>query len=155
MDIFIIVALNIAAIIFFILEVFVFPGMTISAIAALICMSYSIYYAFDNLGDTAGYTTWIASGAISLTAIFLFVRWRRIDKVALQENINSTVDKTAERSIKVGDTGESITRLALYGRAIINDKNIEVRSAEGLIEENTPLIVTTVSNTEVIVKKLK
>ena len=60
MDIFIIVVLNVAAIIFFILEIFVFTGITLSAIAGLACMGYSIYYAFINIGTTAGYTTWAA-----------------------------------------------------------------------------------------------
>ncbi len=154
MDIFIIIVLNMAAIIFFILEIFVFPGITLSAIAGLCCMGYSIYYAFINIGDTAGYTTWVASGIIALIAIFYFVRWKRLDKLSLKENIDSTVDKSAERSITLGDTGISTTRLALYGRAIINGKNIEVKSADGFIDENTQVKVTSISNADIIVKRV-
>lgn len=154
MDIFIIIALNVAAIIFFILEVFVFPGITMAAFAGLACMIYSIYYAFTNLGTTAGYTTWIASGIITLIAIFYFVRWKRLDKLSLKENITSTVDRSLERSVNVGDQGISTTRLALYGRAMIGDKDIEVKSASGFIDENKKVEVVKISNAEVLVKEI-
>lgn len=153
MDVFIIIVLNIAAIIFFILEIFIFPGITLSAIAGLTCMAYSIYYAFINLGDTAGYTTWIASGIITLLAVAYFVRWKRIDKFSLKENITSTIDRSGERSVKVGDTGVAITRLALYGRAMIDGKDIEVKSADGFIDEHEMVIVNHITNSEVTVKK--
>lgn len=154
MDIFIIVVLIIAAIIFFILEIFIFPGITLSAIAGLTCMAYSIYYAFINLGTTAGYTTWAASGIITLLAIAYFVRWKRIDKLSLKENITSTVDRSGERSVKIGDQGVAITRLALYGRAMIDGKNIEVKSADGFIDEHQEVVVDSISNSEVSVKKI-
>lgn len=154
MDIFIIVVLNVAAIIFFILEIFVFPGITLSAIAGLACMGYSIYYAFINIGSAAGYTTWAASGIIALLSIAYFVKWKRIDKLSLKENISSTVDRSDEKSVKIGDIGVSTTRLALYGRATINGKDIEVKSAEGFIDENEKVEVYTISNAEVSVKKI-
>ena len=142
MDILLIIALNIAAIVFFILELFIFPGITLSAIAGLACMIYSIYYAFVNISTTAGYITWLVSGLISLIAIYYFIRWKKIDKYSLKENVDSTIDRTAERSIKVGDKGVSSTRLALYGRAIINNQDIEVKSANGFIDENEPNITS-------------
>ena len=153
MDVVLIIALNIAAIVFFILELFILPGLTIAAFAGLACMIYSIYHAFVHLGDTAGYITWVTSGIIALIAIYYFIRWKKIDKYSLKEDIDSTVDRSAERSIAVGDKGVSITRLAQYGRAIINGKNIEVKSANDFIDENQPVIVISTSNAEVIVKK--
>jgi membrane-bound ClpP family serine protease len=154
MDIILIVALNIAAIIFFLIELFFFPGITVAAIAGLGCMVYSIYYAFIAVGTTAGYTTWLASGVIALIAIFYFTKWKKIDKYALKANISSTVDREAERSVKVGDEGVSITRLALYGRALINGHSVEVKSTSGLIHEKTNLRVVAVSNAEISVEAI-
>ena len=153
MDILIIVALNLAAIVLFILELFVFPGLTLAALAGLGCMAYSIYYAFIHLGATAGYITWATSGLIALIAIYYFMKWKKIDKVSLKENIESTVDRSAERSIQVGDKGTAITRLALYGRALINNQNIEVKSTTGFINEKEPLVVVSVNDAEVLVAK--
>ncbi|EGJ72440.1 hypothetical protein Bcop_2282 [Bacteroides coprosuis DSM 18011] len=153
MDILLIIALNVAAIVFFILELFIFPGMTLSAIAGLGCMGYSIYYAFVHLGTTAGYITTISSGIIALIAIYYFIRWKKIDKYSLKENIDSTIDRSAERSIKVGDKGISTTRLALYGRAMINGQDIEVKSANGFIDEKIPIEVVAVKTAEVSVRK--
>lgn len=153
MDVILIIALNIAAIVFFLLELFVLPGITIAAFAGLGCMIYSIYHAFANLGNTAGYITWVASGIIALITIYYFVKWKKIDKYSLKENIKSTVDRADERSIAVGDKGVSTTRLALYGRATINGKNIEVKSANDFINENEEVIVTKTTHAEVIVKR--
>lgn len=152
MDILLIVALNIAAIIFFLIELFLFPGITISAIAGLASMIYSIYYAFTNIGTAAGYITWAASGIIALIAIYYFTKWKKIDKYSLKENIDSTVDREAEKSVNIGDEGVSTTRLALYGRAIINGHNVEVKSVSGLVKEKTPVRVIAVSNAEVSVE---
>lgn len=151
MDILLIVALNVAAIIFFLMELFVLPGTTIAALAGLASMIYSIFYAFTHIGTTAGYITWGASGIIALIAIYYFTKWKKIDKYSLKDNIDSTVDRTAERSVSVGDEGVSTTRLALYGRAIINGHNIEVKSVSGLIDEKKPIKVVGVSNAEISV----
>lgn len=151
MDILLIVALNVAAIIFFLIELFVMPGTTIAALAGLASMIYSIFYAFVYIGPTAGYITWGASGIIALIAIYYFTKWKKIDKYSLKDNIDSTVDRTAERSVTVGDEGISTTRLALYGRAIINGHNVEVKSVSGLIDEKKPIKVVGISNAEISV----
>ena len=121
MEVFIIIALILAGVLLFIVEVFLIPGISIAGIASAICLLYANYYAFDTLGPIAGFITLIAS-------------------------LKGT-------HIRIGDKGIAITRLALIGNANFNGHIIEVRSADGLIDENTPIYVERLVEGTVIVRK--
>lgn len=55
MDVLIIIALIAAAVILFLVELFVIPGISLAGISALVCIIYANYYAFANLGTGAGF----------------------------------------------------------------------------------------------------
>ncbi len=154
MDLLIISLLIIAGILFFIIEVFFVPGITIAGIAAAICLLYANYYAFANLGLTAGFLTLAASAAGCIAVITWFMHSKTIDRLSLKKDINSKVNNPAEKGIRVGDTGTTATRLALIGNAEINGQLVEVKSMEGLIDEHTPIIVDRIVENIIIVKKI-
>ncbi|NDV58708.1 NfeD family protein [Bacteroides sp. 519] len=153
MEILIITILIVAAIILFLVELFFIPGISIAGILALASLGYATYYAFDTLGPLEGFITLIISIIACGISMYLFMRSKTLDKVALKKNITSKVDRDAEQSIKVGDTGIATTRLALIGQAEINDKIVEVRSIDGFLDEKTPIIVERVSDGTVLVRK--
>lgn len=153
MDILIITLLIIAAVILFLAEIFFIPGMSIAGFAGLGCLIYANYYAFIHVGTTAGVVTLIVSGVASLGSIALFMRSKTLDKISLKKDITSTIDRTAEKSIEVGNTGVAVTRLALMGNAEINGKIVEVKSADGFLDEKTPIIVNRIYDGIIIVEK--
>ena len=55
MDIFIIIVLVVAAVILFLVELFIVPGISIAGFLAGGCIIYANYYAFTNIGTTAGF----------------------------------------------------------------------------------------------------
>ena len=59
----------------------------------------------------------------------------------------------AEQEVKVGDTGVAITRLALIGNAEINGKIIEVKSADGFLNEHTPIVVERIMEGIIMVRR--
>ena len=123
MDILIITVLIIAAVILFLVELFVIPGISLAGISALVCIIYANYYAFANLGMAAGFITLGISGVACIGSLVWFMRSKMLDKLALKKDIDSKVDRSAEDSVKVGDTGISTTRLAQIGYAEINGKH--------------------------------
>ena len=140
MDILIITVLIIAAVILFLVELFVIPGISLAGISALVCIIYANYYAFANLGMAAGSLVW-------------FMRSKMLDKLALKKDIDSKVDRSAEDSVKVGDTGISTTRLAQIGYAEINGNIVEVKSIDGFLNEKTPIIVSRITDGTIMVEK--
>ncbi len=153
MDILIISVLIIVAVILFLVELFVIPGISLAGISGLVCILYANYYAFANLGTAGGFVTLGVSALACIGALIWFMRSKMLDKLALKKNIDSTVDKTAEKSINVGDTGISTTRLAQIGYAEINGKIVEVKSTDGFLNEKTPIIVRRITDGTILVEK--
>lgn len=155
MDVIIIIALIVAAIVLFLIELFVIPGISLAGISALVCIIYANYYAFINLGTEAGFITLLISGLVCIGSLVWFMRSKTLDKLALKKDITSKVDKTAEKSVKVGDTGISTTRLAQIGYAEINNSIVEVKSMDGFLDEKTPIIVSRIAEGVILVEKHK
>ena len=78
---------------------------------------------------------------------------RTLDRISLKTDITGSVDRTAEQSVKVGDTGVTTTRLALVGHADIAGHLVEVNSADGFLDEKTPVIVTRITNGTIFVQR--
>lgn len=153
MDILIIIALIIAAVILFLIELFVIPGISLAGISALVCILYANYYAFASLGMTGGFITLGVSAVTCIGSLVWFMRSKTLDKLALKKDIDSKVDRSAEKSIKIGDTGISTTRLAQIGYAEINGQIVEVRSIDGFLDEKTPIIVRRITDGTILVEK--
>jgi len=155
MDILIIIGLIAAGIILFLIEIFVIPGISIAGIGAFFCLIYANYFAFSNLGNTAGFITLAASAIACVGTLILFMKSKTLDKIALKKNITSTIDNEAELSVKKGDSGITVTRLALIGMADINGHHVEVKSVDGFIDEKTPIVVSRIADGTILVAKQK
>lgn len=155
MDVLIIIILIAVAVVLFLVELFVIPGISLAGISALACLTYANYYAFVHLGTGAGFITLLVSGVACIGALIWFMRSKTLDRLALKKDITSKVDRTAERSVKVGDTGITTTRLAQIGYAEINGDIVEVRSMDGLLNEKTPIVVSRITEGVILVEKLK
>lgn len=155
MEVLIIIALIVAGLLLFIVEVFLIPGISIAGIASAICLLYGNYYAFDSLGITAGFITLAATALGCIGITIWFMHSKTVDKLSLKKTLDYKIDPLKGLNINVGDKGVAITRLALIGNAEINGHIIEVRSADGLINEKTPVYVERIVESTVIVRELK
>ncbi|KAA6337709.1 hypothetical protein EZS27_014229 [termite gut metagenome] len=156
MDIIIITVLLVLAIVLFLVEVFLIPGISIAGIAAIGCLIYANYYAFVHLGNTGGGITLAISAVTCISSLIVFMRSKLLDKVALTENIVSTVgDSTKGKKVKPGDTGICTTRLALIGHAEIDGMVMEVKSIDGFLDEKTPIVVNRISEGVILVERMK
>lgn len=149
----IIAGLIIAGLLLFAIEVFLIPGISIAGIASAGCILYAIYYAFDTLGILPGVVTLIAS-AIGVAGVTVwFLRSKTVDKLSLKKTIDYRPEPLKDLNLKAGDKGMALTRLALIGNAEFDGHIIEVRSADGFIDEKTPVQVERILEGIVMVKK--
>ncbi len=155
MGILFIIALVISALLLLLVELFVIPGSSLAAILSAICLSWAVAYAFINISALAGIITLIIALILGSCVLITFMRSKTLDKVALTEEVSSTVDRSVAAQVQVGDKGYAVTRLALIGNAEINGHVVEVRSADGFLNEKTPVVVTCVTDNEIIVQKIK
>ena len=98
MDILIIASLIIGAVILFLVELFVIPGISVAGFLAGGCIIFANYYAFAYMGTTAGVITLIISALACIGSLVWFMRSKTLDKIALKKNITSKVDRSAEES---------------------------------------------------------
>jgi membrane-bound ClpP family serine protease len=153
MDILIIALLIVAAIVLFLVELFLFHGTTIAGICGLLCLIYANYHAYTYLGVGAGILTSLVSAVAVFFSINRFMKSKTLERVSLKSEIDSVVDRSAELSLQVGDTGVALTRLALIGSAEIGGKVVEVKSADGFLDEKTPIVVCRISDGVVLVEQ--
>lgn len=142
MEILVISILLIIGIILLIAEVYLFPGISLAGICSTASFIAANIYAYMSLGWQACLICLLIT-IIGCTVILIWVaRSKSLDKVSLKKEIDSTVRNEVIDEIQVGEHGTAITRLALIGNADFDGHIVEVKSASGFIEENTPVTVT-------------
>lgn len=141
-------------IIFLLLEIFFLPGTTIAGIFGGLCLSIAIWIAFTYVGTVAGWYTVIGSAFVFAISVYLFIKVGVMDKVSLKAEIRSTVEGK-DTSIKAGDTGKSLSRLAPMGNAQINGKITEVKSLKGFIDADVDIEVISADKQEVLVRQIQ
>ena len=154
MDILIICLLIFAAVVLFLVELFVVPGISIAGILAGVCALLGNYYAFAHVGTGAGILTLAVTAVASIGSLVWFMRSKTLDKLSLKTDITGRVDRSAEQSVRPGDTGMTTTRLALIGYADIQGNIVEVKSSGEFLDELTPIRVVRVVDGTVLVERI-
>lgn len=153
MDILIIASLIIAGLVLFIIEVFLLPGVSIAGIISAACLLYANYYAFDTMGTIPGCIS-LAISAIGVIGITIwFMRSKTVDKLSLKKTIDYKPEPLKGLSLKPGDEGIALTRLALIGNAEFDSHIIEVRSTGDFIEEKSRIRINRIRDGIVLVEK--
>ena len=153
MDILIIILLVLIGVVLIILEIFFLPGITVAGFSSLIFFGGGIYYAFVNLGTTAGYVTIVASVVACVVGIIWFMRSKSLDRISLKTDIDSVIPTQVNDSIKVGDEGIALSRLNPMGTVLIGTVQVEGKTREDFIDEGSSVIVERVERPSVIVRK--
>lgn len=148
-----IILLVVLALLLFFAEAFLLPGAGIAGIIATVCVVVAdILVYFDY-----GFWPSALSVLVSIIIVLGFFWWlgnsKTMEKVSLHTTINSTSATTAQLSVKVGDKGKALTRLALIGNAELNGAIVEVKSSGEFLDPGTPVVVVRVLEALVVVEK--
>ena len=153
MEIITIIILFLACTLLLAAELFLLPGTGVAGIAAFCCMVGANYFAFVWFGPITGLSLSAASLVACILVGYWMLRSKTLEKYSLHKSIDSTAATRDQLSIRPGDEGVAITRLALIGNADIGGRTVEVKSADGFLDEGTPVIVVRVKDAQIIVKK--
>ena len=147
LDIAIIVFLMVAAILLILAEIFLLPGITLAGIGGAIFAIGGVVFAYT-VGMWVGHLT-LSLSIIAFGVIFAWLlRSRSFNKIALKTDIDSKLTSSRDP----GDEGITLSRLAPIGKARIKGINVEAKSQDELIDENTPIVVIRVDSYNVIVR---
>jgi len=154
MTVLIILFLIFLGIVLLLLEFAVVPGITIAGIGGVLLLGASIYLAFDTYGIWAGIAT---TAFVLIAAPLLVLRFFRSTtgkKMVLESEISGRVDQIDENTIRIGDEGITVGRLAPTGKVRINNLTMEGKAITGFIDQQVAVRVVEVLKTQVIVEPI-
>lgn len=151
MDILIVIVLCVIGILLILAEIFLIPGLTLTAVAGAAFSIGGVYYAFRYLGTTAGIITLVSVVIMIGIAFVYLVKSKALDRIALKTDIDSTVGAKELPDISEGDKGIAISRLNPIGKVRVNNITMEAKTLSEFIDENSTVTVIKVFPTQLIV----
>lgn len=153
METVIVILLVIMGVILLLIELFLIPGISVAGIAGVLFFGGAIYYAYDVLGTAAGHLTLFASIVVLALAIWIFLRSRALEKMALNTKIESKNDPLKDVKVHSGDTGVAVSRLAPMGKVKVNGFIVEAKTNSDFIDDGAEIVVLEVLSTNLLVEK--
>lgn len=146
--------LMLLGLLFLIVELVLLPGVSVGALLALICDGSAVYLAFTKLGTTSGVVVLVLILLISLVAIVVSLRAKTWQRFSLNQQIESSSMPTPAETLKIGDRGCTISRLAPMGKVEFAGAIFEAKSTDVFIDPKQEIEVVGFENFNVIVKKI-
>lgn len=147
-----IVAFVLLGLILIIVEIIFVPGTTIVGIVGLLCLGYGIFQCYGVYGNTTGTITLIGTLVVSILLFVWSFRNKSWERFSLKNTMEGKFNDEFHYEPKIGERGISISSLKPVGKAAFSDKEIEVRSNGGFIDENVEIEVLRVEDKKIIVK---
>jgi len=154
MSIFVIILLILLGLVLLLIEFAVIPGVTIAGIGGFLLLGASVYIAFTEYGNAAGFITLAVVLIMSPALIYYFFKSRAGKKMILEKNIEGKVEQVDSTKINVGDNGKTIGRLAPTGKVKVNGEVVEAQSTGTFIDPHTEIKVLKVLSNKIIVEPL-
>jgi membrane-bound ClpP family serine protease len=155
MTILAIVLLILIGLVLLLIEFAVIPGITIAGIGGFLLLAASVYIAFTELGNVAGFITLAVVLIVSPFMIYYFFQSRTGKKMILQSEIDGKVENFNPLNLKVGDSGKTIGRLAPMGKIKVNGEVVEAQSTGAFIDHQTQVRIIKIKSNQIIVEPIK
>lgn len=151
MEWFALIVLIVIGFILLILEFLVFPGVNVAGIIGFICICFGLYLGYKYFGNQKGNIILLVTAVGGCVLTWYALRAQTWDRLGLRSQIDSTVEGVDE-SIKPGDTGICIGRLAPMGKVKVGELVVEAMSQNGYIDSGSEVEVIKVYKDKIIVK---
>ena len=135
-------------------EIVIVPGFRLAGMGAILCALIDVVIIYSEHGLLWAVVAIVAALAVLGLMLWWVSRSRTMDKMALHTSIDSTNATPEQLSVRVGDVGTALTRLALVGNAEIGGKTVEVKSSGAFINPGTPIRVVRVNEANITVEAI-
>ncbi|HSH20474.1 MAG TPA: NfeD family protein [Draconibacterium sp.] len=150
-----IVLLILIGLVLLLIEFAVIPGITIAGIGGFLLLAASVYIAFAELGNIAGFITLAVVLIASPILIYYLFNSRTGKNLILSSEIGGKVENFNPDNLKVGDTGKTIGRLAPMGKIKVNGEVVEAQSTGAFIDHQTEIRIIKIKSNQIIVEPIK
>lgn len=154
MTIFTIALLIILGLVLILIEFAVIPGVTIAGIGGFLLLAASVYIAFTEYGNVAGFITLAIVLIATPLMLYYFFKSKAGKNMMLESKIEGKVETINNEKIAVGDIGRSIGRLAPSGKVKVNGEIVEAHSTGLFIDQNTEIRILKILSNKIIVEPI-
>lgn len=151
---FYIVLLVLLGLLFMVAELVLLPGVSIGALLALGCYGSASYLAWLDYGTGGCAATVAAILLLSLLATVVALRSKTWQRLSLKQEIRSSSMPEPSSSLRPGDRGTTLSRLAPMGKVEFGGRIYEAKSLDAYIDPRTEVEVVGFENFSVIVKQI-
>lgn len=148
----VVIGLLVLGILLLLLEIIFIPGTTVVGVGGLILLAIGIYLAYTAVGTVAGHLSLVSSVALLFLALVILLKGKTWNRVALDDKVLGKSIESMQDVLKVGDRGQTISRLNPIGKALFDDRIVEVSASGDFIPEDVEIEVTKVEQNRIRVK---
>ena len=148
----VVIALLLLGILLLLLEILFVPGTTIVGVGGMILLAIGIYLAYDFIGTTAGHLSLASSVAVIFLALIVLLKGQTWKRMALETNVEGKGVEQLEKLVFVGDRGKTISRLNPVGKALFDEKILEVSTTGEFVDEDVNIEVVKLDQNRIKVK---
>ncbi len=136
------------------LEFLVFPGVNVVGLIGFVCIIGGVYCGYRFYGTMPGHFILVGTVLFGAGMTWYALHSNTWKKMSLHSQIDSVVEGVSE-SIKEGDQGVCLGRLAPMGNVQFGDHVVEAESQVGYLNANTKVVVVKVLKNRVVVKPVE
>lgn len=122
------------------LEIVALPG-GVAGVFGMGLLVFGIWQSYLLWGNAAGNTILIVCSAITAVLLFLFLKAKTWKRFSLKEESSGMVNVADTDNVAIGDTGRTIARLAPTGKALIDNRVVEVHAINQFVDPDRPIRV--------------
>ncbi len=154
MSLSLIIILIIVGLFLLLVEIIAIPGTTIVGVFGTLILIFAIWESFEVYGNNAGYITLAATAFSAIILLYFAFKSKTWKKLMLNTNVDGKVNLIDTNSVKEGDVGITISRLAPSGKALINGEFYEVHTNSVFVDQNQEITIIKIDSNKIIVKQL-
>jgi membrane-bound ClpP family serine protease len=137
-----------------VLELLVVPGTTVVGVIGFILMAVGIWQSYVLYGTLIGSLILLVTLILSVGGFYLSLKSSTWNKAMLHKSIHSRVNQESNK-LKVGDIGETTSRLNPIGKAFINNDFYEVSTHGDYLDSQIDVQVMEIKGTKIYVEPIK
>lgn len=148
----VVVGLLILGILLILLEIIFVPGTTVVGIGGFILLAIGVYLAYTSVSIMAGHLSLGSSVVVIFLALLVLLKGQTWKRVALDDKLEGRSLESMQEILKVGDKGKTISRLNPVGKALFNERIVEVSTSGGFVDEEVDIEITKLEQNRIRVK---
>ncbi len=150
----IIIALLLIGLGLIVMELVFIPGTTVVGVLGVIFAAAGIVIAYKHFGRETGFYILLGASATTLATLVYSFRSGAWSKFSLKGAINSKVNEGLTSTLSVGDEGITLSALRPIGKAEINNKQYEVRTNGGYVENGKRIRIVSIQANQIFVEPI-